>query len=133
MSAPLWYTVTKHTTCSNGFEIWFRSNLSAEIGLLFYIQNFRKLTDWFSRTRFFNVTDCPFDMKLLSENISGVNAMAASRIALYWCLSSNLTEDVHNFLMFTDIYVHTLQCCLKIGSLQWWPFVVSNVLTRINH
>ena len=50
--------------------------------VLFDIQNFIKLMEWFSCTNIFIVTDGPGEIGILSVNPSGVDTMNALRTAL---------------------------------------------------
>ena len=131
MSDPLWFTGPQHTSCSDGFVIWFISTYSAYSSILFYIKNLRNWQSGFLTLVLFNVTDVPGEIIRLSVNTSGVYTVATSGIDLYCCWSYHLTEYMYNFLIFLVIYTNTLHCYFTTVILQWWPYVVPVNTTTI--
>ena len=59
------------------------------------------MTEWFSCTRIFTVTDWLGDIGLMAVNNSWLETIYASRMDFYCCWSSYFSSDLYNFLMFS--------------------------------
>ena len=99
ISSPILYTVPQHFLLLLVYAFIYH-HLTCEWQFFLNIQYVRKLREWFPCIRIFTVAYRPGEIGFVSVNTSGMDIIAAPRIALYCCWSSHLTVNLYNLLMF---------------------------------